>query len=345
MRVLSITPELPSADKPGSMAPTLRQIESLRALGFHMDVVELRGIPKLKYAQALRRLRPHLKLCDLVHAHFGYCGWLGRLQWRRPLVISFMGDDLLGTPDEMGRPTRFSRAMVLANRRLARLADAVIVKSAEMARVVAPVAAHVIPNGVDLARFQPHPRDAARDELGWSQGPRRVLFPGNAENPRKGFSLAVAAVRCAERLLGEPIELVGLWGIPPERVPLYMNASDAMILASLSEGSPNVVKEAMACDLRVVSVPVGDVAELMADTPGYHIGPRDSEALGRLLAETLASPGEVAGRRTMIERGLDLPAVAERVAAVYRQVLQAAAEQRRGPAERPAAECSEMGTR
>ncbi len=139
MRVLTITPQLPTAARPGSMAPTARQIDSLRTQGVAIQVVEMVGLPMLKYLQCLPTAWSALASVDLVHAHFGYCGWLARCQLRKPLVISFMGDDLLGTPNAEGRLERFSQSMVAANRWLARTADAVIVKSAEMAAVVAPV--------------------------------------------------------------------------------------------------------------------------------------------------------------------------------------------------------------
>ena len=79
MRVLMICPELPRTDRPGSMAPCARQIQSLRELGLSIDVVDMRGIPKLKYLQLLPRIRRLARQVDVVHAHFGYCGWLARL--------------------------------------------------------------------------------------------------------------------------------------------------------------------------------------------------------------------------------------------------------------------------
>src|ERR671934_218541 len=89
-----------------------------------------------------------------------------------------------------------------------------------------------------------------------------------------------AAVEHARTLRGNGLQLVPLAGIAPERMPLHMSAADALILTSYSEGSPNVVKESMACNLPVVSVPVGDVPERLADVTGCAIRPRDPAALG-----------------------------------------------------------------
>src|SRR4051794_95692 len=147
MRVLMVTLELPRRGAVGTWAPVARQIESLRRRGVHVEVVQVAGVKKLKYLHAWPRILARASGFDLVHAHFGYCGWIARLQWRRPLVVSFMGSDLLGTSTGNGRATALSRPVVAIDRALARAVDGVIVKSEEMARIVSPVPAHVIPNG------------------------------------------------------------------------------------------------------------------------------------------------------------------------------------------------------
>ena len=327
MRVLMICPELPRSDRPGSMAPTARQIASIRELGVEVDVVDMRGIPKLKYLQALPKIRRLAKQVDRIHAHFGYCGWLAKfatlgMRQRPPLVMSFMGDDLLGSPmNAAGDLEWFSRLMVRANIRLAPRCDRVIVKSAEMARVIAPTPCTVIPNGVDVDAFKPICRDVAREQLGWNAAGRYVLFPGDPNNPRKGYQLATEAVEVAQRDSEIQIQLVPLWGVAPGQVAIYMNACDAMLMTSLIEGSPNVVKEAMACDLPVIGVPVGDVEEMLTDVNGCAFCQRDPDEIGNRLA-TLMKAEHVAGRDAITGRGLDLASVARRVMQIYESVGQ-----------------------
>lgn len=321
LRVLVISPRLPTAERPGSMAPALRQIESLRKLGLEMIVQDMRGLPVVKYGPAIPRMRSRLREVDLIHAHFGYCGWIGRMQRRKPLVVSFMGDDLLGTPGANGQTTWFSRWMVQFNRRLARMSDEVIVKSQEMADVVRPVACHVIANGVDTESFRPIPRDEAKQRLGLRSDQLYVLFPGDPSNPRKGFALADAARKEAEKILGKAIETLVLWGKNPDEVPYCMNACNAMWMTSLIEGSPNVVKEAMACNVPVVGVDVGDVAWLLEGIAGYAVCPRDSAILGRVLADRLMESREVGGREAIFKLGLGIDQVAKRVVSIYRKAL------------------------
>jgi glycosyltransferase involved in cell wall biosynthesis len=321
MRVLTITPALPSESEPGSMAPAARQIQSLVDLGVTMHVQEVRGLPKLKYLQAVPRLRRQLNEYDLIHAHYGYCGWLARFQLKRPIVVSFMGDDLLGTPKADGSLELVSRCMISVNRRLAKWVNQVIVKSAEMADVVRPVQAHVIPNGVDTEEFHPQDLLQTRRELGWDPLRTYVLFPGNAKNPRKGFALAEAATKVAETILGRSIDIIRLWDVDPKQVPLYMNACNAMWMVSMIEGSPNVVKEAMACNLPVVSVPVGDTVQQLGGVEGNCIAARDPDALGRAMAEILSTAQPSQGRQAILSRGLDMQCVARRILHVYEMAI------------------------
>ena len=318
-----VTPQLPILAQPKTltMAPVARQIESLRAIGVQMDVLEIKGIPRLRYLQALPSLRALARSVDLIHAHYGYCGWLARLQFSKPVVVSFMGNDLLGTPDAEGSLKPLSKLVVQVDRWLARIVDAVIVKSAEMAKVVAPVKAHIVPNGVDLQRFRPMDPYKTRALLGWPEGKRYILFPGNPDDPRKGFRLARATMISASKQMSEPLALVPLKQVTPDQVPLYMNACDAMVMTSLIEGSPNVVKEAMACNLPVVSVPVGDVTELLDGVEGYTICPRDAEALAEALVSTLAGGQRADGRAALKPKGLDLESVAQRLMKIYADVL------------------------
>ncbi len=324
-----ICPELPTPGSPGSMAPGARQIQSIADLGIDVDTVDMRGIPKLKYLQVIPKIRRLVRQADVVHAHFGYCGWLAKLGvWgqrpAKPIVMSFMGDDLLGSPKNAeGDLEWFSRQMVRGNKRLANRYTQVIVKSPEMAQVIAPVACHVIPNGVDTTVFQPADRTFACSQLGWDPNELHVLFPGNPDNPRKGHALAQAAVQVAERQLGRDIRLVPLWGVAPDQVATYMNACQAMLMTSLIEGSPNVVKEAMACDLPVLGVPVGDVHQLLDGVSGCVCCQRDAQEMGQHLAQTLCSRQRAGGRQVIFERQLDLASVAKRVVAIYELALAA----------------------
>src|SRR5207253_1636582 len=150
---------------------------------------------------------------------------------------------------------------------VARAADACIVVSEHMkAFLPRSVSAHVIPSGLDLDQFRPIPREEARARLGLPLDKRLVLFVGNPAVERKRYPLAREAVDILKRSL--PADLMVAWSVRHRDVPLWMNACDALVFTSMQEGSPNAVKEALACDLPVVSVPVGDVAQRIGGVAG-----------------------------------------------------------------------------
>lgn len=321
MRILMVTSQLPSSNQAADMAPVVRQINSIQALGAHVDILEVKGIPKLKYLQALPILWKLSPMADLIHAHYGYCGLLARCQFGKPLIVSFMGDDLLGTPDVEGNLKFYSKWVVKADRWLARTVDGVIVKSGEMAEVVAPVKVYIVPNGVDLHTFQPMDPHETRASLGLSGGKDYILFPGNPDDPRKGFPLAQAAVKTASSRMSKLLELITLWDVAPDRVPLYMNSCKVMLMTSFIEGSPNVVKEAMACNMPVISVPVGDVPELINGVQGYTICPREADSLAEELVRVLNEEQCPNGREALKHKGLDLESVAHRLMNIYQNIL------------------------
>src|SRR5256714_1765626 len=221
------------------------------------------------------RVWPHLRpdRYALVHAQFGQSGLLA-LPRRLPLVVTFRGSDVLGIiSDRRGRNTLRGHLLQSASRFVARRADAVIVVSEHMRaqlRTAAPV--HVIPSGLDLDLFRPIPKEVARKQLGMDSAARLVLFVGRTHQARKRYALAQTAVELLnERLAaaGEAgVQLIVAWGVPHGQIPIYMNAADVLVVTSMQEGSPNVVKEALACNLPVVSVSVGDVPERLRGVAG-----------------------------------------------------------------------------
>jgi glycosyltransferase involved in cell wall biosynthesis len=321
MRVLMVTSQLPTKNKPRTNAFVTRQIQSMRDIGLSVELLEIKGISQLKYIVGISQIWKLLKKADIIHAHYSYCGWLARIQHSLPIVISFMGDDLLGSPGHDGRATIRSRFEVQANRFFARFVDAVIVKSAEMARVIAPIKTYIIPNGVDLKTFFPMEINHARRDLGLKKGKKYILFPGDPDDPRKGFNLAQAAIHIARLHFSEPIEIITLRNIIPERVPLYFNACDVVLMTSLWEGSPNVIKEAMACNTPIISVPVGDVPQLLENVSVSEVCPRDPEEMGRALARILKCGKRSNGRDSIILKKLDQVTVAHRIHGIYKEVL------------------------
>jgi teichuronic acid biosynthesis glycosyltransferase TuaC len=172
---------------------------------------------------------------------------------------------------------------------------------------------------VDLGRFTVLDRGSCRSRLGFHPDRFHVLVPASAVgDPRKRVWLARSAVaRLNDR--GLNAELHELSNVPHTEVPIWLNACDALILTSLHEGSPNVVKEALACDLPVVSVDVGDVRERIEAIPGCYLSDPSAEDLAAALTKVHEGSRRVAGRQQMED--LSNERIAERIRDFYEQVL------------------------
>jgi teichuronic acid biosynthesis glycosyltransferase TuaC len=177
----------------------------------------------------------------------------------------------------------------------------------------------VLPTGVDLRLFKPMDRTEARRRLKYNSDERIVLFNASRNPEVKDPALASAAVAIASRTV-ENVRLVVLDGTArPEDVPVYMNAADVLLLTSRTEGSPTVVQEAMACNLPVVSVDVGDVRERLQGVQRCAVvSVREPALLAAELVRILKDPQRSDGRTHAATLGIGI--IAARLVAFYRAV-------------------------
>jgi glycosyltransferase involved in cell wall biosynthesis len=327
MRVLMITTGWPTPGQPRTTHFIKRQADFLQAAGVEVDVFHFIAARRpWNYLKAWLGVRARLGRghYDVVHAQFGQSGLLA-LPKRVPLVVTFRGDDLEGIVDREGRITLPGRVLRFLSQWVARCADATIVVSEHMKQFLhASVRAQVIPSGLDFGLFRLIPRDVARRHVGLALDKRFVLFVGNPRVPRKRYELAKQAVEILNRSLSA--ELLLGWGTPHTDIPYLMNACDALVFTSVQEGSPNVVKEALACNLPVVSVPVGDVPLRLGGVEGCELCvDHRPETIAAALERVLRRGQRVAGRAAVEE--LDERELTQRVIAIYRSL----ARRRRGP--------------
>ena len=320
MKILTVTNMWPSAKRPFWGVFIKSQVDSLVAAGVDSTLYEIEGWrSSAEYLKAMARI-PRLARelgVDLVHAHYGYSG-AAAMGVHVPLVVSFCGDDLLARPVGDGSYTLKSRALIHLSRRAAHRADACIVKSEEMRRVIADVpGVHVIPNGVDISRVK-FQKDA-RAALGWREDGKVLLFAANKDEPRKNFPLAAAVERRLQEQ-GQDVRLEYLFGKPHSTIITAMSAADVLLLPSFHEGSPNAVKEAMAVGLPVVAAPCGDCPELLLKVFPSEVAERNEESFTAATARVLAANSRSNGRE-VIEASLTLEKVANRIIAIYERTL------------------------
>lgn len=328
LRVLIVTSEWPTPQNPHAVPFLVQNVEQMRAAGLEVEVFAFRGSKSpMNYLKAWFHLRQSHKLhtFDLVHGHFGQSG---AVVWPCPvpLIMTFHGSDLQGIVGADGRYSRASGPLRRLSRFAARRASENIVVSKRLLLFLPPLkrAAHVIPLGVDFERFAIVPRDEARKRLNLPADKPLVLFAANPANAVKRFELAKAAV---DELKASPqtavqmrdVELISLVGQSHDIVPLYMNACDALLLTSRHEGSPTVVKEALVCNLPVVSVDVGDVKERLDAVPGCIVCDATPESLSQGLKAVLTNPKRLDARSKL--NALDERRVVENIISVYHSAL------------------------
>lgn len=322
IRVLMVTSEWPEPGVNVTSHFIKRQADFLAAAGIDVTVFPFKGRKNpLSYLKNWLRLQAklHCERYDLIHAQFGQSGLLA-LPKRLPLVVTFRGSDLLGTvSDKTGRHRRIGALHQFLSRLVANRADAVIVVAEHMKRMLpSSIESHVIPSGLDLQLFRPTEKRIARNQLGLPQDERLVLFVGRPNQGRKRVHLAEQAVTILNKSL--PARLVVAWRVPHTDIPLYMSACDALVFTSMQEGSPNVVKEALACNLPVVSVPVGDVESRLKGVEGCEACSNDHpETIAAALHRVLVRGGRTNSRETML--ALDEHITTKQVINIYQSVL------------------------
>jgi glycosyltransferase involved in cell wall biosynthesis len=319
LRVLILTSEWPTPESPEDVPFIVRQVEFLRRARVHVDVFAFHGGKHpANYAKAWKQARMRLGSgrYDLIHAQFGQSGVLA-LPKTLPLVVTFRGDDLEGIIGPNGNYMVAGWFLRRASQLVAHAADEIIVVSETFNRYLPRRPYHVIPSGLDLSSFRPMSQQDARHQLNLPMHRRLVLFSADPRRARKRHWLAQAAI---EQLKDEyDVELVIAKNVPHERMPLYMNACDALVLSSMHEGSPNVVKEALACNLPVISTDVGDVRLRIGHIEGCAVVPGTPEAFSEALRTVLQRDKRIDGRRTVME--LDETLLTQRVIQIYQQAL------------------------
>lgn len=251
---------------------------------------------------------------DVVHANYGLTAPFALAQPTRPAILTLWGSDVFG---------RYGRVSTACARRF----DAVVVMSGEMAERVDD-AAHVIPHGVDTELFSPRDPEAAKAAVGWDPTVEHVLFPYDPSRAVKNYPRARSVVARVAAEFETPVRLHAVHGVPHERVPVYMNAADALLLTSAHEGSPNAVKEALACNLPVVAVDVGDVGELLDGVRNCRTCRSDAELVEALTA--VLDSGSRSDGRSRID-AYSLERMAEDLLGVYESVLEPGADGERVP--------------
>ena len=317
LRVLYV---IPGEDHGVGMSFARRQAMAVGALGVEVRSFYLRSrTSPVAIWKEWRRLRAEIRdfAPDVVHAHFGtMTAFVAAIASRTPLVVTFHGSDLNPAP---GMSQLRSKLGHFLSHFAASRAEQIICVSPQLVEHLSQPASrlNVVPCGVDMQQFRPLPKKECREKLGWNLDETIVLFNARTDPVGKRLDLAEAAAEIAKQAIPNLRLHIFLGKTPPDEMPLYYAAADGLLMTSDYEGSPMVVKEAMACNLPVVSVDVGDVPERLVGVSPSVVVARKPEALGKALVEILLKDCPSNGRE--MARDIGDESIAKRVISIYRR--------------------------
>ena len=294
----------------GRFAPfILEQAAALEKEGCEVEWFGLQGKGVKGYLGNLSLLKKRIETSRpvVIHAHYGLSGLLANLQRKVPVVVTYHGSDI--NEPEVLRYSKMAMKLSAWN----------VFVSRQTLEIAQPKTHYsLLPCGVDLSDIQLTTQSEARKQLGLSEQKRIVLFAGAFDNGVKNASLAKEVVA---QLHDSKAELLELKGFSREEVNLFMCAADVLLMTSFKEGSPQVIKEAMACGCPIVSVDVGDVKMRTEGVEGCFVATTDNpNELAGLVQKAFAFEGKTHGRDKLIADGLDNRNVARQLLELYDKV-------------------------
>lgn len=322
MKVLMITSEWPSRKFPYAGKFIETQVNLLKESGIDVVVFPFRG-----NKNPLNYILYYLKLIklvyknhfDLVHCQFGQSGILGILSFL-PLVVTFRGSDLNGYYDVKGKEIFSSKILKFISKFVAKRADATITVSKELAeKLPKGIPYKVLPSGIDFSLFVPKEKTECRKLLNIPLETKVIFFPSDPSKPVKRFKLAKKAFDIFKQTFPDSI-LITAGNIPFDKMVYYYNVADVLLFTSLFEGSPNAIKEAMACNTPIVSVDVGDVNERINGVDGCILVKDDVDQLAKALIKSVSNINQAINLRDEVLR-LDNRIITKRLIQIYSNVL------------------------
>lgn len=292
----------------------VEQAAALAKQGCQIEWFGVQGKGFIGYLRNLPRLRKYIKSFnpDVIHAHYGLSCLLANIATRSvPVVSTYHGSDI-----NLPKVRKFSKIAM----RLSAWNIFVSKRNMALANAEEGNKCSLIPCGVALSDDQLQAQEEARRALGWGASEKKVLFAGAFDNTVKDPELAKQAIEELKSKVAD-VELLELKGYTREQVNTLMCAADCLLMTSKTEGSPQVIKEAMACGCPIVSVDVGDVAERIDGIDGcYVVSTREPKDIAAALKEALAFEGRTNGRERIIAMQLTNEQVAQRIAEIYKNI-------------------------
>jgi teichuronic acid biosynthesis glycosyltransferase TuaC len=321
MKVLFVS----SGNSKDGISPIVKnQGESLKDSGIDIQFYALEGKGMKNYLKNIIPLRKYIKQIspDIIHSHYTLSGWTSVLTFSgKPIILSLMGTDTYGDYIGHGIIKWNSYYLIILTLLIQPFVKYIICKSENIYnKVYLRGKSSIIPNGISI-RNTLLDQDVTKKEQELNSEKNNILFLGDKTNIRKNYGLLELALK---QVNSDQINLITPYPIPHTKVIKYLHLCDVLVMTSFMEGSPNIVKEAMACNCPVVATDVGDIRWLFGNEPGHFITTSDPENVAEKIDQALEFvrlKGRTNGKQRIIELGLDSESVAKRIIEVYEDVL------------------------
>ena len=302
MRILIIA----SGNSPQISPFVKEQAESLLEQGLSVDFFLIKGKGLFGYLRNYFLLIKKIKHeeYDLIHAHYGLSGLLATMQLSVPVVITFHGSDV-----NMKKNYIFSR---IASR--LSTTNIFVHQSLPKKLKIYRNPLNIIPCGFNNNLFFPVPKNKARGILKWEKYKHYIVFSSSFDNKIKNVQLAKSAISNISNC-----NLIELKGYGKEQINLILNASDLLLVTSLSETGPIIVKEALACNCPIISTDVGDVKNLIRNVQNCYISSYNPEDIIKKINQVFIKNKRTNGERAI--KDFKLENIAYKVIDVYKNTL------------------------
>tara|TARA_B100001564_G_scaffold359760_1_gene382822 strand:+ start:769 stop:1755 length:987 start_codon:yes stop_codon:yes gene_type:complete len=324
LKILIITSEWPSEQRPNAVPFLVREVDQIKKMGIQMEVFSFRGNKRFKnYFESRKRLKKIIqnKKFDIIHVHWGYNAII-LLPTNIPIVITYRGDDLNGI-SYMGGATNILKSflVIIISKFVSFFASSIILVSQNFkVKLNENTPTFLIPSGIDLDLFKPLDKKMCRSLLKLDKNKKIILFAGNKTDLVKNYSLADKIVKIIKKSLINVVMISIPFNTDKELIPYYMNSADCLLFTSFQEGSPNVIKEALACNIPIVSADVGDVKDRLENIKGCIVcNSYNADEFASSVKEILDKEYKIDGRSNVLS--LDLKNTAKDIIKVYKNII------------------------
>lgn len=284
------------------------QVQSLEKIGCIIDYLYIKGGGLTAYLTAIPLLKKEIKKgnYDIIHAHGGLCGFIANLQRKLPVITTYHGSDINN-----------SKLLFFSKKAIQKSAYNIFVTQKLFDKVKPQKDnCEIIPCGIDIDLFYPKDKLTCRENLGLDVYGTYILFSKAFHVKVKNYPLAKMVVDTMS-----DATLIELKGYTREQVSELMNAVDVALMTSFTEGSPQFIKEAMACNCPIVSTDVGDVKSITENVINSYVTTYEPDDIKDKIEKILLDGRRTNGRVRIIELALDNESIARKIKAIYENIL------------------------